>query len=76
MTARAPCTHCKVPVPTGYRRVVFLEKQFCSAKCLDDWKGNEVIRLRGWLSRIAGRTRGMGSDLATSALYSDRFADT
>jgi hypothetical protein len=72
---RPRCTLCDVVVPDGYRRTVILDRVFCRQQCATEWQTREVARLRSWLSKIAGRTRGMGADLATSALYTDTFAE-
>lgn len=75
-TPRPRCAACNVVVPDGYRRVVFENRVFCRTDCLHAWSLREVSRQRAWLSQIAGTTRGVGADLATSALYSERFPDS
>jgi hypothetical protein len=43
----------------------------CSATCATEMAPGEVMRLEKWLRRISIQSRGMGADMASSALYSN-----
>lgn len=81
----ARCTYCGArisvedggaPPPTvtlagTFPRVTLV---FCHELCAGRWALAELGRLRGWLARIAARTRGMASGLASQALHSQTVA--
>lgn len=66
------CAHCRrsfagAPVMLGRRLGC------CSQECAVKLAPLEYARLEEWLSVIAVKCRGMGADLATSALYTNIY---
>lgn len=77
------CPQCKHTFHIGARTFIVSavglrgEKSlaFCDEACAGMWALSEAARLRGWLQRIAARTRGTASGLASQALFSNLTAD-
>lgn len=66
------CAQCRRPLAGT---PVMLGKRIacCTAKCAAEFAVEDYTRLEAWLSVILVKSRGMASDMATSALYSNLY---
>lgn len=80
------CAGCKTVIPSGWVALhtsvscagpdgAALVLSFCDDRCAGRWALPEAARLRGYLQRIAVRSRGLAMGLASQALFSNLTVD-